>query len=96
MITSMQARTLDILMDKARFEPKVAQAVAEAIGSEIQGSQLVTVPALDTRLNALRSDLRVEIHDSVAGLERRMYAGLLAQFAALLGALYFFTEHLAK
>ena len=89
----MQATTLDILIGKAHFEPKVAQAVAEAIDNEIQGSQLVTVPILDIRLNALRSDLRVEIHDSVASLERRMYAAMFAQLAILLGILYFFTAH---
>ena len=92
----MQATTLDILIDKARFEPNVARAVAEAIDNEIQGSQPVTVPMLDTRLNSLRSDLRVEIHDAVGSLERRMYAGMLAQFVALLGALYFFTEHFLR
>jgi hypothetical protein len=92
----MQATTLDILIDKGQFDPKVARAVAEAIDNEIQGSQLVTVPLLDARLAALRGDLRVEIHDAVSGLERRMYAGMLTLFLALLGVLYFFTEHLAK
>ena len=89
----MQATTLDILIDKAHFEPKVAQAVAEAIDNEIQGSQRVTVPILDIRLNALRSDLRVEIHDTANSLERRMYAAMFAQMAILLGILYFFTAH---
>ena len=93
---AMQAATLDILINKAHFEPKVARAVAEAIDHEIRGGDLVTVPILDVRLNALRSDLRVEIHDSVSSLERRMYASMLGQFVALLGVLYFFIGHLVR
>jgi hypothetical protein len=93
---SMQATTLDILIEKAHFDPKVARAVAEAIDNEIQGSQPVTVPVLDIRLTVLRSDLRVEIHDAAVSLERRMYAALFGQLAALLGMIYFFTAHIVR
>lgn len=93
---AMQASTLDILVEKAHFELKVARAVGEAIDNELHASQFVTVPVLDVRLGALRSDLRVEIHDAVVGLERRMYAAIVGQLAVLLGIAYFFTTHWVK
>src|SRR5690349_20580451 len=52
---AMQVSTLDILIEKAHFEPQVARAVGEAIENEIRMAQVVTVPILDARLSESRS-----------------------------------------
>jgi hypothetical protein len=53
----MRARTVEILIEKAKFDPPVALAVAEAIDNEMQVFQPVTVPVLDGRLTALSGEL---------------------------------------
>ena len=88
---AVQARTLEILTNKAKFEPHVAQAVAEAIQMQIQGAQGVTVHVLDARVHGL--ELKIESVKSE--LSNRMYSAILAQLAALLGAAYFFATHLS-
>jgi hypothetical protein len=56
---ALQAATVEILVEKAKFEPKVALGVAEAIEFEMTQSQFVTVPVLDARLHEVRADIRV-------------------------------------
>lgn len=58
------ATAVEILIEKSRFDPKVALGIAEAIEASIMNAQLVTVPILDARLQ----DLRI----SVVGLETKM------------------------
>jgi hypothetical protein len=53
-----QAATVDLLVKKAKFEPPVAMAVAEAIDNAMTESQFVTVPILDARLAEFRADIR--------------------------------------
>jgi hypothetical protein len=48
-ITQMHATTVEVLVNKARLEPSIAVAFAEAIDMAICNSQLVTVPVLDAR-----------------------------------------------
>ena len=51
----MQAATVEVLVTKAKFEPAVALAVAEAIDMAIAESQLVTIPVLDARFSVLEA-----------------------------------------
>ncbi len=60
----MQAAAVEVLVQKGKFEPQIALAVAEAIDMSINSAQLVTVPILDARfaameakMNSLRADL---------------------------------------
>jgi len=53
-----QAAAVDLLVKKAKFEPSVAMAVAEAIDNAMNESQFVTVPILDARLAEFRADIR--------------------------------------
>jgi hypothetical protein len=46
---------------KAKFEPQVALAVAEAIDNAMTDSKFVTVPILDARLAELREGLSKDI-----------------------------------
>jgi len=79
---AMQVSTLDILIEKGHFEPKVARAVAEAIENESQQVQAVTVPVLDARLADLRSDL-----------VRWVFTAVMSQMAVTLGFMYFMLQH---
>jgi hypothetical protein len=54
-----QAETVERLVQKANFQPRVALAVAEAIENAMTNSQLVTVPILDTRLAAVSGRIGV-------------------------------------
>ncbi len=55
----MQAAIVDVLVQKGRFDPQIALAVAEAIDMAIGTSQLVTVPILDARLDAVSARFQV-------------------------------------
>jgi hypothetical protein len=56
-----QAATVDLLVKKAKFEPPVAMAVAEAIENAMHESQFVTVPILDARLAAFQAEFRGDL-----------------------------------
>jgi hypothetical protein len=58
---ALQAATVDLLVEKACFEPQVAMAVATAIDSEMNDSRFVTVPILDARLAEFRADVRTDL-----------------------------------
>ena len=60
----MQAATVEVLVQKGKFDPQIAVALAEAIDMALNGSQLVTVPILDARvasINAKIENLRAEL-----------------------------------
>jgi hypothetical protein len=67
----MQVSTLDILIEKAHFEPTVARAVAEAIENETSGNQLVTVPVLDARLAELKGAVDSRFNDIESWFDSR-------------------------
>src|SRR5690242_16070816 len=67
-----QAETVDLLVRKAKFEPQVALAVAEAIDNAMTNSQLVTVPVLDARLADLRAEIRSDMQASVSRVEKEL------------------------
>ena len=56
---ALHAATVEILIEKAKFEPEVALGVAEAIELEMTQAQFVTVPILDARLHEVSAEIRV-------------------------------------
>ena len=58
-IMALHAATVEILVEKAKFEPEVALGVAEAIELAMTQAQVVTVPILDARLHGVSAELRV-------------------------------------
>jgi hypothetical protein len=62
------------------------------LSSEVGGVR----QTLELRIEALRGELRAEIHASASSTQRQMYAALLGQMAVLLGIVYFFVMHLPR
>ena len=60
---------VELLIQKGRFEPHAALAVAEAIDTAVTELQIVTVPILDARL----AELRADTHISIMSLEGKLY-----------------------
>jgi len=56
---ALHAATVEILLEKAKFEPEVALGVAEAIELAMTQAQFVTVPILDARLHGVSAEIRV-------------------------------------
>jgi hypothetical protein len=56
---ALHAATVEILVEKAKFEPEVALGVAEAIELAMTQAQFVTVPILDARLHEVSAEIRV-------------------------------------
>ena len=56
---ALHAATVEILIEKAKFEPEVALGVAEAIELAMTQVQFVTVPLLDARLHEVSAEIRV-------------------------------------
>ena len=56
---ALHAATVEILVEKAKFEPEVALGVAEAIELAMTQAQFVTVPIHDARLHEVRAEIRV-------------------------------------
>ena len=53
----MRALTVEILVNKGKFQPEVAIAVAEAMDQAIVHADLVTVPILDPKIIAAFGNL---------------------------------------
>jgi hypothetical protein len=75
---SMQAASLEVL-EKANVPAPQARAIVQAI---------------EMKLEALRDELRAELHANAKRILRHLYAMLLGQSAVLLGIAYFFVTHL--
>jgi hypothetical protein len=58
---TLHAAAVEILIEKARFEPAVAVGFAEAIEATIMHAQFVTVPIFDARLQELKAEARVSL-----------------------------------
>ena len=90
---ALHAATVEILVEKAKFEPQVALGVAEAIELAMTQAQFVTVPILDARLHEVRAEIRVlegkldtSIREHKADMQRlraELDAKLDAQFAKI-------------
>ena len=50
---------------------------------------------LELRIEALRGDLRTEMHAVAGSGLKQMYGAMLGQLAVLLGVAYFFVTHLS-
>lgn len=53
----MQAVTIEMLVQKGKFDLPTAVAIAEALDMTLVNAQVVTVPLLDARLAMLRSEM---------------------------------------
>lgn len=91
----MRASTLGILED-ADFSPKQARALAQAIEGEIKGSELLTVPAFETRVDALRGEVMLAISGvklEMSQMENRWFNKMLGFGLSMAGltvtAVYF-------
>jgi hypothetical protein len=90
---ALHAATVEILVEKAKFEPQVALGVAEAIELAMTQAQFVTVPILDARLHEVRAEIRVlegkldastrEHKADMQRLSAELDAKLNAQFARM-------------
>jgi hypothetical protein len=68
---TLHAAAVEILIEKARFEPEVALGIAEAIEASMMHAQFVTVPILDARLHELRAETRVALMSLEAKIDHR-------------------------
>lgn len=67
---AIHAEAVEILVQKAHFEPAVALGIAEAIVVSINLAQVVTVPILDARLQELRNEIKSDFAEVRAEFER--------------------------
>jgi len=81
----MQAEIVETLVEKAKFEPTVAVAIAEAIDMAIAGPQLVTVPVLDAHLERVKGEI-------VRDLVRWVLLVMMSQVAISTGIMYFLLQ----
>jgi predicted phage tail protein len=71
----VHAETVHLLVNKAKLEPDIAVAFAEAIDMAVANAQLVTTPVLDSRFEASNAKVNAQF----AAFEAKMDA----RFAAL-------------
>jgi hypothetical protein len=93
MAVALHVVAVEILIEKAKFEPKVALGIAEAIEASIMHAQLVTVPILDARLQELKSDVlrlgaefETKLERTKAELVRWVFLVMLGNVALTAGA----------
>jgi hypothetical protein len=91
---AVQVTTLDILIERGRFEPHVARAIGDAIAAETgtMSSELATkqdLTEVKSQLVEVKSQLEVKIADSKSDVIRWMFTALIGQTAVTLGAMYF-------
>jgi hypothetical protein len=67
---TLHAAAIEILIEKARFEPEVALGIAEAVEASMMYAQFVTVPILDARLQELRAETRIALLSLEAKVDR--------------------------
>jgi hypothetical protein len=100
---AVQAASLEIL-EKAALPAAQARAIVQAIEIEIAGAKDTLATKhdlsllrheLELRIEALRDDLRTEMHAVAGSGLKQMYGAMLGQLAVLLGVAYFFVTHLS-
>jgi hypothetical protein len=96
----MHAATVELLVNKARLEPDIALAFAEAMDMTLSNAQLVTVPlldmrfaaldarfaAIDARFTALEAKMDAKIEKCKAELVRWVFLVMLGNVALSTGA----------
>jgi len=94
---AMKMATVEILIEKAHFEPQTAIAVAEAIDEamvrRMETTQPVTLSVFDARLAEHRASLRSDIGEIKSEMRHHIYATFATQVVLLLGILYFLFNH---
>ena len=81
--------SVQLLIDKGGFEPRVALGIAEAIEASMNQAQVVTIPVLDTRVAQLEAKIesvKAELVRWVVGVMLGNVALNVAIAAALLSA----------
>jgi hypothetical protein len=82
----MDAATLDILTEKAKFQPDAAAAVAQAIDMALANADHVTVPILDSgfaKVEARLTDIDARMDAGFAAADAKMDAGFAAADAKM-------------
>jgi hypothetical protein len=74
---TLNAVAVEILIDKAGFEPRVAMGIAEAIETSMTQAQIVTVPILDVRV----AQLEVKIESVKSELVKWVFVVMLGNVA---------------
>jgi hypothetical protein len=74
---TVNAVAVELLIDKAGFEPRVALGIAEAIETSMTQAQMVTIPVLDTRV----AQLEAKIESVRAELVRWVFVVMLGNVA---------------
>lgn len=76
---AIQSASVELLVQKGKFVPEVAVAIAEAFEMMLESAQLVTVPILDSRLGLARAEsreemagLRAELREEIAALRAEL------------------------
>jgi hypothetical protein len=99
---TVQTASLEVL-EKAALPPGQARAIVAAIEIEIAGAKdtlatkhdlLFVRHELELRIEALRGDLRTEMHAIASSGLKQMYGAILGQLAVLVGMAYFFVTHI--
>jgi hypothetical protein len=94
----MKPATVDILIEKAHFEPRIAIAVAEAMDEAIEtkksAAQWVSAPVLTATVELFDSKWSARLAETRSDILRHLYSAILGQFVILVGLCCFFVSHL--
>ena len=101
---AMKMATVEILIEKARFEPQTALAVAEAIDEAIERKTETTRPVtepvldakmakIDARFAELQADFIAHISNVRSQLLHHIYGLFVTQMTLQLGVVYFLLNH---
>jgi len=100
---AVQVETLDILTERAHFDPEVARAVGDAITVEVNAARdtLVTktdlhreIAAVRQEISALRSEMRTEIANLKTDIIKFVFTALATQMALLVGIMLAIIQYL--
>ena len=82
---TLQAAAVEILVEKAKFEPVVAVAIAEAIEVSVVHAQFVTIPVFEAKIQELKAEIRAvdaSLRQVITGVESKFEAKLEAKLEA--------------
>jgi ribosomal protein L6P/L9E len=89
-IMTLHAAAVEILVEKAKFEPVVAVAIAEAIEVSVVHAQFVTIPVFEAKIQELKAEIRAvdaSLRQVITGVEAKFEAKLEATQAQLVAQL---------
>lgn len=82
----MHAETVELLVKKARLEPDVAVAFADAMDMTLAQAPLVTIPVLDARFAASEARMMIAIENAKGELVRWVFLVMFGNVALSAGA----------